>query len=200
MDSNQIKTIIEAYKQFYFTHDEPVPFKGHLKIYPVLVKDYYTFYTLIDIFTIEKNEDTTGKGITMSNLGYLLYLTGKDNPDGDVVARKIISMFELIFHIQNGIKCTCDEGNDTFMSYDDISKSFAQLEKQWHSEHEEGEEPSEFDLAMMLLNLRKCPKCGKDREDLIRYNTLENGKQDLIVDGVEITDEDFDVLRKVVCY
>lgn len=199
MDSSQIKNLVEAYKQFYFTHDEPVPFKGHLHIYPVLVKDYYRFYTLIDIFTIEKNEDKTGKGIAMTNLDYLLYLTGNDNPDGDMVASKIINMFELIFHIKNGIKCECDEDNETFMSYDEIYRQFAKLEKQWVDEHN-GEKPTDVDLAMMFYEMRKCPKCGKDRQDIIRYNQVREGKQNLIVDGVEITDDDFDILRKVVCY
>ena len=37
---NKIKDNLEMYEQVYFTHDEPVPLKGHLKVYPVLVKDY----------------------------------------------------------------------------------------------------------------------------------------------------------------
>ena len=47
---------------------------------------------------------------------------------------------------------------------------------------------------------RKCPKCGKYREDLIKFNDLPNGKKDLIVDGVEIDKTTFDELRSLVCY
>jgi hypothetical protein len=50
-----------------------------------------------------------------------------------------------------------------------------------------------------LINLRKCPKCGKDRKDIIRYNNVSDTKQTLLVGNVEITDDDFDLLRKVVC-
>ena len=71
MDANAIKDKIDLYQQIYFTHDEPIPFKDDLFIYPVLVKDYYQFYSLIDIFTVEKNEDKSGIGIAMTNLDYL---------------------------------------------------------------------------------------------------------------------------------
>lgn len=128
MDSDKIKQLIDLYQQIYFTHDEPVPFKEHLCIYPVLVKDYYRFYSLIDIFTIDKNEDKTGIGITMTNLDYIIHLTKSDNPQHEIITRKIIEMFELIFHIKNGIKCDCDVNGDTFMSYDDIYKIFSKKE------------------------------------------------------------------------
>ena len=101
MDPSVIKDKIDLYQQIYFTHDEPIPFKGDLLIYPVLVKDYYQFYSLIDIFTVEKNEDKTGIGISMTNLDYLIHMTKSDFPDHEIVVRKIIAMFELIFHIKN---------------------------------------------------------------------------------------------------
>ena len=34
---------LKYYEQNYFSNDEPVPFVGDLKIYPVTVKDYYKF-------------------------------------------------------------------------------------------------------------------------------------------------------------
>ena len=88
-----VKDKIDLYQQIYFTHDEPIPFKGDLFIYPVLVKDYYQFYSLIDIFTVEKNEDKTGIGIAMTNLDYLIHMTKSDYPNHEIVIRKIISMF-----------------------------------------------------------------------------------------------------------
>ena len=130
MDSQTIKDKIDLYQQIYFTHDEPIPFKGDLFIYPVLVKDYYNFYSLIDIFTVDKNEDQTGIGIAMTNLDYLIHMTKSDFPNHEIVVRKIISMFELIFHIKNGLICECDENHDTFMTFEELYNEFSKREKE----------------------------------------------------------------------
>ena len=34
--------------------DQPIPFKGGLSLYPVLVKDYYTFYSSFGCLTLDK--------------------------------------------------------------------------------------------------------------------------------------------------
>ena len=108
-------------------------------------------------------------------------------------------MFELIFHIQNGIKCECDEDGDTFMSYQDIYKAMGEIEKKYQGD-DSNAELSQQQILTEFYNLQKCPKCGKVRENVIRYNNLPNGKKDFIVDGVEITKDDYNLLRKVVCY
>ena len=189
---NKIKDNLEMYEQVYFTHDEPVPLKGHLKVYPVLVKDYNLFYSCIDIFTINKNEDPNG--ITMSNLDYFIYLMQPEQPNSEMFTRKAINMFELIFHIKNGIKCECDKDNDTYISYEDIYKFIAEKEQ-----NAQGELSNE-DIMKYFYEIKKCPKCGKIRDDLIKFNDLPNGKKDLIVDGVEIDKTTFDELRTLVCY
>ena len=188
---NKIKDNLEMYEQVYFTHDEPVPLKGHLKVYPVLVKDYNLFYSCIDIFTINKNEDPNG--ITMSNLDYFIYLMQPEQPNSEMFTRKAINMFELIFHIKNGIKCECDKDNDTYISYEDIYKFIAEKEQ-----NAQGELSNE-DIMKYFYEIKKCPKCGKIRDDLIKFNDLPNGKKDLIVDGVEIDKTTFDELRTLVC-
>lgn len=189
---NKIKDNLEMYEQVYFTHDEPVPLKGHLKVYPVLVKDYNLFYSCIDIFTINKNEDPNG--ITMSNLDYFIYLMQPEQPNSEMFTRKAINMFELIFHIKNGIKCECDKDNDTYISYENIYKFIAEKEQ-----NAQGELSNE-DIMKYFYEIKKCPKCGKIRDDLIKFNDLPNGKKDLIVDGVEIDKTTFDELRTLVCY
>lgn len=189
---NKIKDNLEMYEQVYFTHDEPVPLKGHLKVYPVLVKDYSLFYSCIDIFTINKNEDPNG--ITMSNLDYFIYLMQPEQPNSEMFTRKAINMFELIFHIKNGIKCECDKNNDTYISYEDIYRFIAEKEQNAESEL------SNEDIMKYFYEIKKCPKCGKIRDDLIKFNDLPNGKKDLIVDGVEIDKTTFDELRTLVCY
>ena len=42
----------------YFSLDKPVPFKGGLKVYPVLVEDYYNFYGCFPCLTMDKNTKT----------------------------------------------------------------------------------------------------------------------------------------------
>jgi hypothetical protein len=190
--ASNIKQNIQQYEQIYFTHDDPVPLKGHLLVYPVLVKDYNLFYSLIDIFTINKNE--TPEGITMSHLDFFIYKMQPEQQDGELFTRKAISMFELIFHIKNGIKCECDEDNDTYISYDDIYKQIALKEK------EKGGNLSQQEIFQIFDQIRLCKKCGKHRDDLIRFNELPNGKKDLIIDGVEIDKNTFDDLRQLVCY
>lgn len=106
-------------------------------------------------------------------MDYLIYLTKQDNPEHEIITRKIINMFELIFRIKNGIKCDCDENGDTFMSYDEIYEEFSRREQQLKKENTNIDSMA---VAALLYELRKCPKCKKDREDLIRYNSVTEHK------------------------
>ena len=117
-----------------------------------------------------------------------------EQPNSEMFTRKAINMFELIFHIKNGIKCECDKDNDTYISYEDIYKFIAEKEQ-----NAQGELSNE-DIMKYFYEIKKCPKCGKIRDDLIKFNDLPNGKKDLIVDGVEIDKTTFDELRTLVCY
>ena len=117
-----------------------------------------------------------------------------ERPNSEMFTRKAINMFELIFHIKNGIKCECDKDNDTYISYEDIYKFIAEKEQ-----NAQGELSNE-DIMKYFYEIKKCPKCGKIRDDLIKFNDLPNGKKDLIVDGVEIDKTTFDELRTLVCY
>ena len=53
--------------------DEPVPYKN-IKLYPVKVKDYDTFYRCIQSLTLEKNSIPDKKILKMSYLEYLYHL------------------------------------------------------------------------------------------------------------------------------
>lgn len=189
---SRVKQNIQQFEQIYFTHDEPVPLKDHLLIYPVLVKDYNLFYSLIDIFTINKNEDPNG--ISMSHLDYFIYLMQPEHEGSEIFTRKVISMFELIFHIKNGIRCVCDHDNDTYMSYEDIYKIIAEKEK--NNDHD----LTTDEVFQLFYEIKKCPKCGQYREDLIKFQNLSNGKKNIIVDNVEIDKNTFEDLRQIVCY
>ena len=43
--SEELKKKLDYYEQAYFYTDSPVPFLDDLKIYPVMAKDYYRFYS-----------------------------------------------------------------------------------------------------------------------------------------------------------
>ncbi len=60
----------------YYTFDEPVPYKS-IKLYPVKVKDYDTFYKCVQVLTLEKNSISDVKIISMSYLKYVYYLHDK---------------------------------------------------------------------------------------------------------------------------
>ena len=52
--SKELQEKITIYEQAYFGLDEPVPFVNGLKIYPVMTKDYYNFYSNLPCLTMDK--------------------------------------------------------------------------------------------------------------------------------------------------
>ena len=106
---------LDYYEQAYYSLDEPVPFKKDLKVYPVLVKDYYNFYNCLSCLTMDKtvkNVYEDGKlvkvpnpeGIAQSYMAYLIQ-TMQDPKIGPLVTSQVMQMFELVFHIPRGIYC-----------------------------------------------------------------------------------------------
>ena len=101
---------LSIYEQNYFTYDEAVPFKGGLFIYPATIKDYYKFYNVVSCFTIDKNDDPTGVGLSMNELQYVFYLMKQE---GNFAFRdQFISLLELVFHLDNGLYC---DGKEVFI-------------------------------------------------------------------------------------
>ena len=54
------------------TYDEPITYK-ELKIYPVLMKDYIEFHSLVSCLLIDKNSRPDIKIISMTYLRFLYY-------------------------------------------------------------------------------------------------------------------------------
>lgn len=106
---------LDFYEQAYYSLDEPVPFKKGLKVYPVLVKDYYSFYNSLSCLTMDKTVKISyenGKAVKVPNpLGiaqsYLAYLIDmmQDSKMGPMITAQVMQLFELVFHIQRGIYC-----------------------------------------------------------------------------------------------
>ena len=86
--SEELKKKLDYYEQAYFYTDSPVPFLDDLKIYPVMAKDYYRFYSNLSCLTMDKTakrviqkDEKTGedKEVTVSNpegisMSYMAYL------------------------------------------------------------------------------------------------------------------------------
>lgn len=116
MINKALQEKLNMYEQVYYSLDEPVPFKeGKLPVYPVLVKDYYKFYSYLPCLTIDKNvkevmnEDgiiekvSNKEGMKKSYMRYIIDIM--ESPDGGVLINQLMGLFELIFHIPRSIYC-----------------------------------------------------------------------------------------------
>ena len=217
----QLLQLIKYYEQKFFTHDLPVPFKDHLKIYPAKVRDYYDFYFNILCFKMNKNEDPNG--VSMSHLGYLIYKL-EDEMTGRQIYNQLVGLLELIFDIKNGLKCPkCGD----LITFDEINKEVAAIKLL------SDEKMKEVLLRQYLEDVSFCTKCCKEEDkdneveedegiDILNVDKIKNkffNKKEkyelrhqvidyskdpadlkLIVDGVEIDNIDYDLLRNIVLY
>jgi hypothetical protein len=100
---DKIAAEIEVYENEYFKEDKPIPFIGTLSLYPATVHDYEIFSNCSTCLTLNKNE--TVEGLRMSHLEYLYTKTLQPGQEGAAWSFRLQKLFELIFHIKNGIKC-----------------------------------------------------------------------------------------------
>lgn len=188
MLSQKLKQELEYYEKLYFALDEPVPYKGGLKVYPVLVKDYYKFYTALTCITMNKNvkkekyiddkgneairEVSNPQGISMSYLAYLISCM-QQNDIGPLVTSQVITLLEMVFHIQNGIYCpNCEKqcGGDedkledvrakTFTTYENLSNGL----RVFDSIQDKDEKISK--QREYLNHILTCPVCGGNRREV----------------------------------
>lgn len=188
------KDIVDKLKEYefiYFREDQPVPFCG-LQVYPATVRDFETFSSCTGCLTLNKNEDP--RGIMMSHLDYLIAKTQIQNEEneGRMWSYRIQKLFEIIFHIKNGLKCKkCGH----VIAYD--SPEFQTFIKQIQELTEHPETASE-ETAPSLL----CPECGgKDFMEMMKFvQDPKTKKYSLLIDGHLIKKDDFALLRQLVLY
>lgn len=102
LDSGLVE-LLKSYEFSYFREDTPIPFCG-LLIYPVQVRHYEEFASCTSCLTLNKNEDVAG--IRLSHLDYLISkMKGKDPQESRMWSYKLQRLFEIIFRIDNGLKC-----------------------------------------------------------------------------------------------
>lgn len=135
--SKELETKLDYYEQVYFGLDEPIPFKSGLKLYPVLVKDYYRFYNCFGCISADKNiKMITGpdgrpkrvsnpKGIGQSYLDYLIDQM-EDPEKGAIVTNQVMDLLELVFHVEKGQYCTkCGKQISYSEIYEKLNKHIA---------------------------------------------------------------------------
>ena len=164
----------------------------------------------LNMCKINKTEDP--EGVSMSHLGYLLHKM-QDEKEGKQIYNQFIDLIELIFHIENGLKCPkCGD----VITFEQISKEMAIIDKI------EDAKTKDFIMRQYLETVSFCEKCQEDKQEdvpkVIEEETVEDkknkypnryqvidysnkqGKNKLFIDGVEIDNNDYDLLRNIVLY
>lgn len=95
MDKNYT---IEQLKDFYFSNDEPCPYKlkckSEILIYPVLVKNWNTYERCMNLLTIDRKDYNDIKILKMSDLDFLLDICKSDEENME----KLCYIFKYSLH------------------------------------------------------------------------------------------------------
>ncbi len=208
MLTEELKEKIDLYEKIYFATDEPVPFRKDIKIYPVMVKDYYSFYSLLPCFTMDKNikkvtvmevdpmdknggekpvvkEVSNPLGMQMSYMAYLCEMM-MDETMGKTLTQQVMGLMEMVLHIKNGFFCPHCHSEKAKKDFDEIIKGLAECK--------DDEEKNQY-----WMNIMKCPDCGEPVREI--YTIKDNGKRKKFCIGdYECTAKDFDELIAIVCH
>lgn len=204
MISEQLQKKLDLWEKCYFSLDEAVPFKDNLKVYPVLVKDYYKFYSCFPCLTMDKNtkmvigEDgrpikvSNPKGIGMSYLGYLIE-SMQEGEIGATLTSQLIGLIELVFHEKNGFFCpNCGEE----ILFEEIKNELDSIIK---TIMESKGTKEQVDIAKIeyFKEKMKCKKCGSNMREIISIKNEGNIKK-LSIKNTDISPKDFDELKALV--
>jgi hypothetical protein len=174
---------IEMLEQCYFENDEPVPYKNFM-IYPARVKDYYNFYKGLSCLTLEKNKDPNG--ITLSNLGYL-FLKMDQEPDKHY-NKRLEFIIEICLGIKPGVFCNkCGKEMHVEEIIEKL-KDFSEIKNQkvWEKVYSK--------------EILYCSDCQNARIDIITYGKDKKTQPYISIKGDIITKDDFNEIRKIICY
>ena len=204
MISEQLQKKLDLWEKCYFSLDEAVPFKDNLKVYPVLVKDYYKFYSCFPCLTMDKNTKmvlndegkpikvSNPKGIGMSYLGYLIE-SMQEGEIGAALTSQLIGLIELVFHEKNGFFCpNCGE----VILFEEIKNELDNITK---TIMESKGTKEQIDIAKIeyFKEKMKCKKCGSNMREIISIKNEGNIKK-LSIKNTDISPKDFDELKALV--
>ena len=101
--SKELEQKITVYEQAYFQTDDPVPFKGGLKVYPVMARDYYKFYSTLGCLT----QDKTVKKVKYVDENGIEKEKEVANPEGIamsyMIAKKLVELDKEIANLGEDI-------------------------------------------------------------------------------------------------
>lgn len=175
---NEQKIIENAnfFKERFFTYDEPLPFAGFM-LYPVPLKNYNEFMSACACLTLNKNDEFAG--VKKTHLGYLV-MKINDEKEGPLWASRFSKIIELCLHVKPGFKC--DQCGD-YVTYQDFLSSA-------QSAQENGES---------VLTCRACKK-GTYVASLNVQKDEKTGREYFVIDGKNLSPDDFNAMRKYIMY
>ena len=209
--SKELEQKITVYEQAYFQTDDPVPFKGGLKVYPVMARDYYKFYSTLGCLTqdktvkkvkyvdengIEKEKEVANpEGIAMSYMNYLIKQM-EDEKIGGFVTSQVIRIFELCLHEKNRLYCPeCGKKIED----EEIAKKLIELDKEMANLGEDiSDEDRQLKRLQMLQSLSVC-KCGGQMREVYSIKN-ENGQKNLMIKNVVLTNKDLEELTAIITH
>lgn len=209
--SKELEQKITVYEQAYFQTDDPVPFKGGLKVYPVMARDYYKFYSTLGCLTqdktvkkvkyvdengIEKEKEVANpEGIAMSYMNYLIKQM-EDEKIGGFVTSQVIRIFELCLHEKNRLYCPeCGKK----MEDEEIAKKLIELDKETANLGEDiSDEDRQLKRLQMLQSLSAC-ECGGQMREVYSIKN-ENGQKNLMIKNVVLTNKDLEELTAIITH
>ena len=208
--SEKLQKKLEVYEQAYFGLDLPVPIKNGLQVYPVLVKDYYKFYSNLACLTMDKNikkvkvlNEKTGieevqeisnpKGISQSYMAYLIEQM-EDKDYGGLLTSQVITLLEMVLHIKNGLFCpNCHQ--DKGLSYDEIITALKEIDNDSTLSKEEKEEQKK----QYFLKNSVCPVCGGLRREIFSIKKTDTIKKISVYD-YDFSPQEFDELVAIILH
>lgn len=200
-----IASMLKTYEHQYFREDKPVPFCG-LFIYPVQIRYFELFSNCLSCLTINKNDDVAG--IKMSHLDYLISRTQLPGNEGTEWSYKIQKLFELIFHIDNGLKCKkCGHvikyDSKQFTDFMQATQDYVQktVTREQAGENSAGgdNEPVLYEPPKLVCPQEGC-ECAEFLEMIKILRDPKTGRAILEIDGQKIDKNDFNKLRQIVPY
>lgn len=209
--SKELEQKITVYEQAYFQTDDPVPFKGGLKVYPVMARDYYKFYSTLGCLTqdktvkkvkytdengIEKEKEVANpEGIAMSYMNYLIKQM-EDEKIGGFVTSQVIRIFELCLHEKNRLYCPkCGKKIED----EEIAKKLLELDKEIADLGEEvSDQDKQLKKLQMIQSLSVC-ECGEQMREVYSIRN-ENGQKNLAIKDVILTNKDLEELTAIITH
>lgn len=209
--SKELEQKITVYEQAYFQTDEPVPFKDGLKVYPVMARDYYKFYSTLGCLTqdktikkvkytdengVEKEKEVANpEGIAMSYMNYLIKQM-EDEKIGGFVTSQVIRIFELCLHEKNRLYCPkCGKKIED----EEIAKKLVELDKEIANLGDEvSDQDKQLKKLQMIQSLSVC-ECGEQMREVYSIRN-ENGQKNLAIKNVVLTNKDLEELTAIITH